>query len=393
MSRRVPSVLLAGVCALAFSASPTLASHFTVLHAFDYGEQNPESSSLAYDGQAFYGTTYWGSGGACLPSCGTVFRILPGGKETTIYTFKGGSDGAYPTAGVTFGPDGALYGTTSAGGGSVNCREGCGTVFRLTTDGKETILHAFNGRDGAVPLGAVIFDSRGNLFGTTSQGGGKSRAEGTIYRIGRGGQETLLHVFHNDGRDGVWPSTRLSMDSRNNLYGTTSEGGKYASGTVFKVASDGVETILYAFRDLSDGGFPQSDLLIDAKRNLYGTTEFGGDIDFGTVFKVTPAGVETVLHSFAGAASNDGTYPFGGVIADDAGNLYGTTTGNGGGGDGNVYRLAPDGTLKLLHNFIGTDGSMPRQTLATDNLGSLYGTTPMGGPTQCGCGTVFRVHQ
>lgn len=378
--------MLAGVCALAISP-PAFANHFTVLHAFKYSEQDPESA-LTYDGHgAFYGTTFWGGTGA-----GTVFRIRPGGKETTIYTFKGESDGANPMAGVAFGPDGALYGTTSAGGGSVNCREGCGTIFRLTTQGQETVLHAFNGPDGAVPFGAVIFDSKGNLFGTTTEGGGANGSAGTVYRLGHGGKMALLHVFHHDGTDGWAPRTRLSMDRRGNLYGTTSQGGQYDTGTLFKVTPEGLESIVYAFRDQADGGWPQSDLFIDEKGNLYGKTEFGGALDLGTVFRITPSGVETVLHSFAGAPG-DGMYPVGGVIADDAGNLYGTTTTNGGGGYGNVYRLAPDGTLKLLHNFVGTDGSRPRQTLAADGLGNLYGTTPEGGMDVNCCGTVFRVHQ
>ena len=392
MTRKLAKILLAGAAALAVS-TPAMAAHFKVLHVFKGGRDGgAPASALTPDGQGnFYGTTDLG-GRKC--QCGTVFRIGPDGAKTVVYAFKGGSDGANPFAGMTFGPDGALYGTTYAGGGSTNCiGTACGTVFRLTTDGKETVLYAFNSQsDGANPQAAPIVDAEGNVFGTTARGGDAfngSLGHGTVYKISPNGQETVLHRFSDDGKDGFNPAGKLAMDSAGNLYGTTPFGGHNGAGTVFKVTPQGVESIIHGYKG-NDGGNPSSDLMMDELGMLYGTTKTGGSGGSGTVFRMATDGTQTVLYSFNAA----GGYPLGGVIADGAGNLYGTLTYSLGG----VYKLTPDGTFSTLYAFDGgKGGSDPRTTLATDGLGFLYGVASEGGShkrADCvtyGCGTVFRV--
>lgn len=399
MIRYLSSALLAGACALGF-AVPALADSFDVLHVFQgRHDGGMPDSALTPDGQGnFYGTTSRGGSKTC--GCGSVFRIAADGTLTTIYSFEGGSDGAQPFAGVTFGPDGALYGTTVGGGGSSwNCYGfTCGTVFRVTPDGQESVLHRFAGMpDGGSPEAAVILDREGNIYGTTTYGGNGSGGfgYGTVFKISPDGTETLLHVFNNDGRDGMNPAGKLAMDKTGNLYGVTTIGGKADVGTVFKLDSSGSESILHPFRGNKDGSLPGSDLMIDKKGNVYGTTKSGGSSDGGTVFKLTSAGVYTVLHAFQ-AGDPGGYYPLSGVIADKRGNLYGTTSG-GGIGFGTAYKLAPDGTLWTLHNFTSNgDGREANATLAADGL-NLYGTDSEGGSykgetcSAYGCGVVFRM--
>jgi uncharacterized repeat protein (TIGR03803 family) len=290
------------------------------------------------------------------------------------------------------------------GGGSTNCFQGCGTVYRLTTDGQEMVLHAFSsGRDGAKPEGNVVFDAVGNLYGTTVQGGDKSGGTGfgTVYTISASGTEKVLHTF-GGRKDGVQPYANLAFDMAGNLYGTTEYGGANSAGTVFRLAPGGVESVLYSFRGAPDGAWPTSDLSIDSDGSLYGTTTQGGDSHFGTVFKLTPDGEETVLHSFTGQSdgSGDGEFPHGGVTADTAGNLYGTTAGDGTiSAGGTVYKLNPDdGSVKVLHAFSAAGhGYSPIATLTMDGSGNLYGTTGAGGYLRkdclVGCGTVFRVKE
>ncbi|HEY1963264.1 MAG TPA: choice-of-anchor tandem repeat GloVer-containing protein [Rhizomicrobium sp.] len=393
MTRHLFSLLLASVCALALPA-PVLAGSFSVLHVFRGGKDGGvPDSALVPDGLGnFYGTTSIGGNASC--GCGMVFRMAADGTMTKLYKFRGGSDGAQPWAGVTFGPDGALYGTTIGGGGTNDNCYGftCGTVFRLTTEGKEKVLHRFAaGSDGASPEAAVTLDAMGNIYGTTMYGG--SGDNGTVYKVSPDGQETVLHAFYNDGHDGIHPAGRLAMDKSGNLYGTTVGGGSKGAGTVFKVTPGGKETIFHTFTG-TDGSLPSSDLKIDKDGNLYGTTERGGG--YGTIFKLTPAGAITVLYTFQTGPT--GFFPLSGVIADKAGNLYGTTTSGGAAAFGTAYKLTPDGSLFILHNFTGgQDGGNPRATLAADGFGNFYGTASdhgsfhRGDCSTYGCGTVFRL--
>lgn len=326
---------------------------------------------------------------------------------TVLHAFQGGTDGQVPQAALIIDDAGNLYGTASGGGANYG-----GIIFKLAPDGTETVLYSFGaGNDGSDPVDGLTKDSAGNFYGTTQYGG--RDFWGTIFRLAPDGTETVIHTFI--GSDGAWPEGGLIEDGSGNLYGTTSSGGVNCSGfgcgVVFKLASDGTETTLYAFEGLRDGSTPQAGLLIDSAGNLYGTTRLGGEIGAhgcgiiagcGTVFRLAPDGTERVLHAFA--AGSDGTEPVAGLTEDSQGNFYGTTeygggSGCGGSGCGTVFRLAPDGTETVLYSFKGgSDGSNPSAGVVIDKSGNLYGTTTYGGRPSCGksrgfdgCGTVFKL--
>lgn len=310
------------------------------------------------------------------------------------------SDGRGPYGGLVEDAAGNLYGTTVAGGAHK-----AGTIYRIAPGGSETVLYSFQYKDdGAEPSGALIVDSRGNLFGTASRAGSRACTAGcgTVFELAPGGELTVLHSFAGGETDGENPQSALLADESGNLFGTTNNGGSancsFRCGTVFKIAPDGTETVLHFFAGApGDGSAPYAGLIADEHGSLYGTTQAGGANDFGTVYKIAPDGAETVLHSFAGPPG-DGQTPAGGLIRDRAGNLYGTTS-NGGStknclaGCGTVFRIAPDGTETVLHFFKnGRDGSSPLSGLIFDRHGSLYGTTLFGGSKSCFiCGTIFRM--
>jgi uncharacterized repeat protein (TIGR03803 family) len=228
---------------------------------------------------------------------------------------------------------GNLYGTASEGGNlACNGGAGCGVVFAVNSAGQETVLYRFKGgSDGAFPVASLVRDTAGNLYGTTPTGGDiKCNAPfgcGIAFKVTPGGIKTVLHRFHGIGGDGSFPEAGLILDAAGNLYGTTSEGGAHGAGTVLKISPTRIETVLYSFTsDGADGQFPMASLSRDAAGNLYGTTAYGG-AGYGTVFKVEVNGQETVLHTFQWAT--DGSYPVAPLIRDKAGNLIGTTSNNG----------------------------------------------------------------
>jgi uncharacterized repeat protein (TIGR03803 family) len=303
-----------------------------------------------------YGTT--SAGGAttntCNPfnGCGVLFKLSPAGTESVLYSFTGGADGAAPAGGLVRDPAGNLYGTATLGGSTSElCRFGCGTVFTLSPSGTETVLYRFAGYpgDGANPGGDLIRDAAGNLYGTTLAGGyGCNIGCGTAFELSPTGVETVLHRF-TGGVDGYQPRAGLIRDGAGNLYGTAPYGGAHGNGVVFELirCSSGYDfKVLYSFTGGVDGGYPFGGLIRDGAGNLYGTTFYGGAFGAGAVFKLSPAGTGTVLHSFTRGA--DGEAPFAGLMQDTAGNLYGTTSGGGAtstgdppGGCGVVFRVAP----------------------------------------------------
>lgn len=422
------SIILAVAAILpkAIASTPTIASlalapldsahAFKVIYSFTGGTdaENPAAGLVRDAAGNFYGTTGNGGTGNCGNgfACGTVFKLAPDGTETVLHSFTSGTDGAMPGSGrLLRDRAGNLYGTTIRGGGKGNCYFGCGTVFKVAPDGTETVVHAFaGGSDGASPQGGLIKDAAGNLYGTTEYGGTGYRdctggyGSGTIFKVAPDGQEKVLHSF-TGSPDGCQPFGQLIMDAAGNLYGTTGWGGKsdcppIYCGTVFKLSPDGTETVLYSFRS-HDGEIPEGKLIMDAAGNLYGTTVYGGAQGVGTVFKLAPDGTETVFYSFCGSCSG-GHSPYAGLLMDRAGNLYGTTAYGGlancvnGFGCGTVFKLAPDGTEKVLHAFTGgSDGGGPHGDLITDGAGHLYGTSGYGGKVNAncyyGCGTVFRI--
>lgn len=308
-----------------------------------------------------------------------------------LYYFSVTSNGQYPFANVVSDPHGTMYGTTMDGGA-----HGKGVVFKLDRHGNETVLHSFDGKDGKYPFAGLFRDASGNLCGTTVYGG--SSGMGTVFKLDKHGTETVLHNFRGDKTDGGYPYGDLLGDGHGNLFGTTNIGGAHHYGTVFKLDRNGRESTLYSFDGGVHGGSPYSSLVADAAGNLYGTTSLFGTLGFGTVFKLDPAGNETVLYSFTGA--EDGAYPYAGVVLDHEGNIYGVTTGGGlscyyGDGCGVVFKLDRAGQETVLYSFAGggTDGAYPYGTLVMDPKGNLYGTTLSGGDPSNPAGIVFKVDQ
>lgn len=322
----------------------------------------------------------------------------------TLYAFTGGADGAYPSS-LVQDSAGNLYGLTY-GGGDPSCFGGlgCGTVFKVDPTGKETVLHTFTGMpDGSTPASFTrpVLDRKGNLYGNTQFGG--TTNGGTVFKVDTTGKETVLFSF-SFGPGGDVPSGGLVLDKLGNLYGTADFGGDLncnqgsGCGTVFKLDRKGNQTVLYSFTGPPDGRQPNGKLVRDDAGNIYGTNVFSGhkcpdQLGCGTVFKVDTAGHETVLHSFRGSA--DGGLREGGLIRDKAGNLYGTADAFGASGNGVVFRLDPNGKEHILYSFTGgADGGSPRAGLIWGPDG-LYGTTTYGGNSACsfGCGTVFKVNR
>jgi uncharacterized repeat protein (TIGR03803 family) len=335
-------------------------------------------------------------------------------KLTVLHAFTGMPDGSGPVAAPIRDKQGNLYSTTFAGG-----TKDWGTVYEIDTQGKETILHSFlGGADGITPASGLVMDAQGNLYGTTYWGGNTNCFHtygcGVVYELSPGSngwKENIIYVFHG-GSDGAWPEyDTLVFDAKGNLYGTTLYGGiaswPNGSGVVFKLThtADGwKEQVVYAFgsNSQSDGANPYGGVTLDDAGNIYGTTYYGGTEDFGTVFKITPSGAESVLHNFT-AGTDDGAGPMAAPVLDAAGNLYG---GANYGGDPNcscgvIYKIDTSGAETGLHTFTGypKDGASPDAPLVRDNSGNLYGTTYYGGNSATclddgqpiGCGTVFQM--
>jgi uncharacterized repeat protein (TIGR03803 family) len=326
----------------------------------------------------FYGTTT--SGGPNF--WGTVFQISPGGVETVLYSFASGSDGADPVGGVVEASDGNFYGTTYSGGAN-----GLGTVFKVTPAGVETILWSFgSGVDGMQPAAGLIQGSDGNFYGTTSGGG--TNAHGTVFKITPAGAETVLWNL-GAGSDGYDPESALIQGSDGNFYGTTISGGSNNFGTVYKITPSGVETVLWNF-DFTNGSGPQAGLIEGPDGNFYGTTAGGGTNAGGTVFKITPSGVETILWNFGLGA--DGVGPVAGLVLGRDGNFYGTTAVGGTiNNDGTIFKVTPAGVETVMWDFgFGTNLiAIQVSALIQGSDGNFYGTTDAGGTVADG--TVFKM--
>jgi len=387
------------------------AQSFNVLHSFTGGNDggNP-SAGVVYRSGSFYGTT-WAGG---PQNHGVIYQLKSDGSGWTLNAFYSldGSDGQIPSAPVVFGPDGALYSTTEFGSGH-------GNIFKLTPMDcgmerclwLESVLYTFQGGtgDGSKPIG-LIFDRAGNLYGTTSSGG--AYGNGTVYKLSCVGDgcgsrdsdcqyadnfaplcsvwtEGLLHSFDPSTGDGFVPyRSVLLFDNAGNLYGTTYFGGQYNAGTVFELTpseSGWTESVIYSFAGSADGRYPYSGLIIDQSGNLYGTTTDGGSGGGGTVFKLSPSDggwTYSVLYSLTGSIG-DSCGPAWALTMDAVGNLYDTTGCDGAYGFGNVFKLTKTGgswRYTSLYDFTGgNDGSIPISGVTFDASGNLYGTTYYGG--------------
>jgi uncharacterized repeat protein (TIGR03803 family) len=371
-------------------ALPMHAQNQRILYAFERkGDGGSPQASLFLSAKGdLYGTTFLGGDPSC--SCGTVFKLFLDGQFAPLHQFTG-TDGANPAAGLIADGNGSLYGTTSQGGGGPSSK---GTVFKLTPPTEqpghwtETTLHTFTGgEDGASPYGGLVVDKAGNLYGTTNRGGASNH--GTVFLLDATGKEAVLYSF-TGSPDGAYPYGWLVHDDSGNLYGTTFEGGDSNYGTVFKLDATGKETVLHSFARGADGAYPNAGLILDANGILYGTTNGGGnETDDGVIFTVDSTGAFSVLHTFAGKSG--GSSPNAGLLVDDSGNLYGTTT-EGGDRDyqGTVFTLdTRGGAFRVLLKFGGQAGAYPYAGLVQDPAGNLYGTT-VGAGTYFG-GVVFKL--
>ena len=408
----VPFVRFLSTCivlaaSLIFTAA-TFGSERVLYNFAGGGDGGNPTSTLTFDhaGNA-YGTTNVGG----TYACGVVYKLTQSGgnwSESVLYAFTCFDDGKNPYGGVTLDASGNLYGTTVAGGSGGACAgDGCGVVYKLTQSGgnwTESVLYNFTGgNDGYGPGGAVVFDSAGNLYGTTPDGG--MYGMGVVYQLSLSGghwTQKVLHAFTGGNDGGVGSLGALLLDRSGSVYGVTEIGGAGSAGTVFKLSpgSGGtwMLTTLYAFKGQPDAAFPYGGLIADSSGALYGTTYFGGTAGSGAVFELRPTPniggwKEVVLYSFQGGS--DGGYPTSTLLFDAARNLYGTTSngGDAGCGCGVVFQLQPTGSLGwrevVLHSFVNSDGAYPSYGVTPDSSGNLYGATPLGGTH--GQGVAFEV--
>ncbi|HEV3279657.1 MAG TPA: choice-of-anchor tandem repeat GloVer-containing protein [Terriglobia bacterium] len=400
------AIVLWATTALALSAQV-----FSSQHSFDYTDGSlPQAALVQAANGNLYGATYEGGANG---NGGTIFQITPQGALTTLYNFCSRSactDGNGPKSTLVQDAHGSFYGTTYQGGAYDE-----GMVFKLTPSGTLTALYSFcpdsGCPDGALPAAGAVEATNGNFYGTT-YGGGASDL-GTVFEVTPGGTLTTLYSFcaKTGCTDGSYPSAALIQASNGNFYGTTLFGGGSKAacsdgcGTAFEITPGGTLTTLYSFCSHSgctDGEFPSGSLIQATDGYFYGTTSAGGNSacvsGCGTIFKISPGGTLSILHSFDGT---DGSIPDAGLVQGSDGNLYGTTQGGGANGNGTAFKINPGGTLTTLYSFCSqggdscTDGAAPTGALLQDTNGSFYGTTSSGGESNAscvgGCGTVFRL--
>jgi uncharacterized repeat protein (TIGR03803 family) len=328
----------------------------------------------ASDG-SLYGVTPMASTGT-----GSVYRIGPGDAFTTLHVFASAEGGALQDP-LVEGTDGALYGTAGTGGASNK-----GTVFRIDAAGAFTVLHSFSGIDGDTPTSPLLSSAEGALYGTTSKGG--SSDAGTVFRITGPSDAFAFTSLHSFARDDGWkPQTALVAGDDGAFYGTTTQGGSLAGGTVFRIGSDGAFASLYAFNGVSEGASPRGPLIQGSDGAFYGTTAGGGAATLGTVFRIEAEGAFTTLHAFDGS---DGGKPNGALVEGVDGAFYGTTPRDTEAHrEGSVFAVDRLGTFTSLKIFTWAEGSDPIPPLRLGNDGALYGATALGGPAYRG--TVYRI--
>jgi uncharacterized repeat protein (TIGR03803 family) len=352
----------------------------TTLHRFNGTSDgaNPWAALVQASDGDLYGTTT--KGGTSANDYGTVFRITTDGVFTRLHAFTGGNGGQNPYGRLAQASNGNLYGTTQSGGAG-----GYGTIFRITTNGAFTPYHSFNWTDGSGPFGGLILADDGKLYGATVNGG--AFGSGTVFRITPNGAFTLLRSLPA-AYTGMTPASGLAATGDGRLYGTTLQGGASNRGTIFGIATDGAFTPLHSFAGgAADGESPGGELLRASDGNLYGTTESGGSSDAGTVFRITSEGTFTLLHSFRGGS--DGAHVWSGLVQGRDGRLYGTTGDGGSKGSGTAFRVTLDGVLTTFYSFTTSVGGGPRARLFQANDGAFYGTSSAGGAH--GQGTVYRL--
>jgi len=351
---------------------------FRSLYSFTNGLDggNPVAPLVQGSDGNFYGTSTGPQNGF-----GTVFEMTTNGAVSSLYAFSGGSDGAYPQAALVEGADGNFYGTTSSGGTNNQ-----GAVFGLSSLGVfRQVMSFVGGFDGADPQAPLVQGTNGNFYGTTYQGG--VAGYGVVFEMTAQGGLTSLYSFTN-GADGVYPAGGLVEGSDGNFYGTTSGGGANHAGILFKMTPQGGLTVLHSLTNRVEGSHPLAGMVEGTDGNFYGTTYQGGLSTEGAVFAMTPAGTVTALYAFTNGV--DGAYPKGGLVQGLDGNFYGTTTLGGSNNHGTVFKITTEGALTPLYSFTnGVDGATPESTLALGADGNFYGTATNGGAE--GMGVIFKI--
>lgn len=384
----------------AITLSAAAASTTKVIYSFAGGSDGEYlDTDLVMDSAGnLYGSTVQGG----KFGSGTVFQLSPsasGWTHTVLYSFTGGKDGSEPYKGVTLDAQGNLYGT-AVSGGTGSCDGGCGVVFKLTNSGgswTQSVIHYFTGgNDGSGPGSGLTFDPLGRLYGMTPTGG--AYGLGVVYQLNAqtdgSWKMRVLHAF-TGGDDGSTASAgRLIFDHAGNLYGVATFGGANGFGVAFEITHGQTGWTLlplYAFKDQPDGASPYGGLIFDKAGNLYGTTYYAGVNDVGTVYKLTHANgvwTETVLYSFKGGS--DGSSPISTLVADAAGNLYGTTSEGGSGcACGVIFKLAHGTggawTESVPYRFPGMPyAGFAYNGMVADSAGHFYGATTHGGPANDG---------
>ena len=429
------TLALGGVVAVCLTGAYVHAQTFTTLHTFENTDgANPEAALVEDGAGNLYSTTQYGG----EYQTGTAFKLAPSGALTLLHQFGYPStDASTPSSPLLPVGHNNFYGTSYTGGiyacGTFD-EDQCGTVYQVDAAGNESVVYSFgtNANDGQTPEGGLVRGPDGNFYGTTQTGG--ATYDGTVYQLTPSGSESVLYTFQG-GMDGNGPSGPLVVDARGDLWGTTLEGGGSATcsyygtvlgcGTVFrlhKTTTGWTETVTYRFSGGADGGVP-TPLAYDSVRHvLYGATNVGGNASgcayyayqggttgCGTLFRLDATGTkETVLHDFSGQA--DGGEPSANVVLDSRGDLYGTTTLGGDmscaagyAGCGTVFMLGAQDKFATIHTFTGgADGAVPLGALLVDQRHrALYGTASVGGDPNCqtqegggpGCGVVFRITQ
>ncbi len=376
--------------AQAQDAAPGLAPTFSVLHHFTgwpRDGQNPTGALTPAGDGGYYGATAMGG----FPGFGTIYELNADGTVTLLHSFSS-DEGQSPNGWLVSDAQGDLYGTAQSGGSGSDfvCPAGCGTIFKLVPDGHLAVLYQFDNQSGYAPLGGLLRDAEGNLFGTTNLD------QGTAFMLTPSGQYTILHYFQ--GRGGYAPEGGLIQDSVGNIYGTTrrSVSGS-GGGVVYQLTQSGEYTVLHDFYGGHKGITPSGGVVGDADGNLYGVTTGGGNASCqpdgcGTVFKLAPDGTLTMLYRFKNPA--DGFSPQSLVVDEAAGVLYGTTAYGGPvsarcpSGCGTVFMIVSKGDKRTLHTFHGIDGDFPN-SLIKGQGSELIGTTSKGGSR--GAGVIFRL--
>lgn len=403
------NLTLTTVLALSFCAAiPARAQTFTDLVNFNYTDGAIPFGLIQGTDSNLYGVTNKGGTGGnngCNTSCGSIFKMTPTGKLTSVFGFDG-TNGNGPS-GMTQATNGIFYGTTSYGG-TGNCISygssgGCGTVFKFSGT-TLTPLYNFcpttSCTTGGIPGGGLVQGTDGNFYGTTTAGGTGTCTNsvgpgcGTVFKITPTGTLTVLHNFI--GADGSAPYSHLIQATNGSFYGTTSEGGSNSYGTIFKITSTGTLTTLHNFAK-TDGAYPFGGVVQAANGNFYGMTselllDSGAPnckqtgVGYGTFYQMTSTGTVTTLFTFN---NTDGAYPYDSLTLGSDGNFYGSSACGGTSNVGVAFELTPAGAQTILHTFAGTDGTVPYFGIMQNTNGTFYGTAVIGGTSNDG--TAFSI--